>query len=316
MAWIVDTYNSMSGNELDSLGCVTGKPVPQGGIRGRVSATGKGVAYGIREACNVAADMKRLGLSTGLQDKTVVVQGLGNVGYHSTKFLVDEGATIIAMAEYDGAILNRDGLDVEDVMAHRKEHGSFEGYAKAEHLAHRTDALELECDVLVPAALENQINLENVGRIKAKIIAEAANGPVTADAVEILVNRGVLILPDIYLNAGGVTVSYFEWLKNLSHVRFGRLQKRFVERSNIKILRKLQDLTGRDIEEDEAHYIADGPGEADLVNSGLEDTMVEAYREMLRIRGEHENKIDLRTAAFLSALHKVAYSYELRGIFP
>lgn len=316
MAWIVDTYSSMSNSDLDSLGCVTGKPVPQGGIRGRVEATGRGVAYGIREAVNVASDMKRLGLSVGMGNKTAVIQGLGNVGYHSAKFIIEEGGTIISIAEYDGAIYNSDGLDIDDVLQHRKAHGSFKGYEKAEHLERREDALELACDILVPAALENQINMENVHRIKAKIIAEAANGPVTADAVEVLVKKGVLILPDIYLNAGGVTVSYFEWLKNLSHVRFGRLQKRFVERSNTKILKKLQEVTGHAISEEEAHYIADGPSEANLVYSGLEDTMVEAYRELLEVREEHKNKIDLRTAAFISSLHKVAYSYELRGIFP
>ena len=316
MAWIVDTYSSLSSAELDSLGCVTGKPVPQGGIRGRVEATGRGVAYGVREACNNEADMKRLGMSVGMKDKTVVIQGLGNVGYHSAKFIIEEGGTVIAIAEYDGAIMNRDGLDIEDVLAYRKEHGSFAGYPKAEHLEKREDALELACDILVPAALENQINMSNVDRIKAKIIAEAANGPVTADAVEVLNKKGVLILPDIYLNAGGVTVSYFEWLKNLSHVRFGRLQKRFIERSNTKILNKLQDFTGHTIPDGEVHFITDGPSEADLVYSGLEDTMVQAYREMVNIREEHENKIDLRTAAFISSLHKVAYSYELRGIFP
>ena len=316
MAWIVDTYNSMSNSELDSLGCVTGKPVPQGGIRGRIEATGRGVAYGIREACKVPSDMKRLGLSTGLQDKTVVVQGLGNVGYHSAKFLVEEGATIIAIAEYDGAIMNPDGLDVDDVLAHRKEHGSFKGYEKATHLDTREEALELECDILVPAALENQINMANVDRIKAKIIGEAANGPVTADAADVLIKRGVLILPDIYLNAGGVTVSYFEWLKNLSHVRFGRLQKRFVERSNTKILKKLQDFTGREISEAEAHYIVDGPSEADLVYSGLEETMALAYRELNAIRQRWVGKIDLRTAAFISAIDKIAIAYRTSGISP
>lgn len=316
MAWIVDTYSSMSNSELDSLGCVTGKPVPQGGIRGRVEATGRGVAYGVREACNNAEDMKRLGLSAGLDGKSVVVQGLGNVGYHAAKFIQEDGGRIVAIAEYDGAIYNADGLDVDDVLAHRREHGGFKGYEKATHLDTREEALELECDILVPAALENQINIGNVDRIKAKIIAEAANGPVTADAVSKLVERGVIILPDIYLNAGGVTVSYFEWLKNLSHVRFGRMQKRFVERSNLKILNKLQAFTGKTIGAAEISNIADGPGEADLVNSGLEDTMVEAYQEMIGIRDENKGKIDLRTAAFISSLHKVAYSYELRGIFP
>ena len=316
MAWIVDTYSSMTSSELDSLGCVTGKPVPQGGIRGRVEATGRGVAYGIREACNRPEDMKKLGLSTGLGGKTVVVQGLGNVGYHSAKYLIEEGATVIAIAEYDGAIYNKDGLDIDDVSEYRKEHGSFEGYSKANHLDRREEALELECDVLVPAALENQITMDNVGRIKAKIIAEAANGPVIAEAAEELNKRGVMIIPDVYLNAGGVTVSYFEWLKNLSHVRFGRMQKRYEEHSNLRILKKLEEFTGQRLSDGEAHLIAEGPSEADLVFSGLEDTMVESYNTIRAEKERQEDKIDLRSAAFVSSLHKIAYSYELRGIFP
>jgi glutamate dehydrogenase (NAD(P)+) len=316
MAWIVDTYSLMGSAELDSLGCVTGKPVPQGGIRGRIEATGRGVAFGIREACQIPEDMKKLGLSRGLQNKTVVVQGLGNVGYHSAKFLQEEGAVIVAIAEYDGAIFNPKGLDVDDVLAFREEHGSFDGYPKATPLASREKALELECDILVPAALENQITMDNVERIKARIIAEAANGPVTADAAETLEKRGVLIIPDMYLNAGGVTVSYFEWLKNLSHVRFGRMQKRYEERSNLRILKTIQDFTGHRLDDMEAHHIAEGPTEADLVFSGLEDTMVEAYAEIRAIQEKFENAIDLRCAAFIVALHKIAYSYELRGIFP
>ena len=316
MAWIVDTYSSMTSGELDSIGCVTGKPVEQGGIRGRVEATGRGVAYGIREACDVAEDMKKLGLETGLKGKSVVVQGMGNVGYHSAKYLAEEGAVIIGLAEYDGAIFNRDGIDVDDVMAYRKEHKSFKGYPKATLLERREAALELECDILVPAALENQITMDNVDRIKAKIVAEAANGPVTAQAAEKLEERGTLIIPDVYLNAGGVTVSYFEWLKNLSHVRFGRMQKRFEERSNLRILKKLEEFTGRHIEEAEAHLIAEGPSEEDLVFSGLEDTMVEAYKAIRTERDKYKDSVNLRTAAFITALHKIANAYELRGIFP
>lgn len=316
MAWIVDTYSTMGSAELDSLGCVTGKPVAQGGIRGRVEATGRGVAYGVREACNLSEDMKMRGMSTGLQDKTVVIQGLGNVGYHSAKYLQEDGAVVIAVAEYDGAIYNKNGLDIDDVLQYRKEHGKFEGYPKAEQLPSREAALELACDILVPAALESQITMDNVDRIKAKIIAEAANGPVTADAAESLVKRGVLIIPDMYLNAGGVTVSYFEWLKNLSHVRFGRMQKRYEEQSNLRILKTLQDFTGQELDENEARRIAEGPSEHALVFSGLEDTMVEGYNQILMEREKHENKVDLRTAAFIEALHKIAHSYELRGIFP
>ena len=316
MAWIVDTYNSMTTSELDALGCVTGKPIAQGGIRGRVEATGRGVYFGVREACNLEEDMKARGLTTGIAGKTVVVQGFGNVGYHSAKFLQEEGAIVIAIAEYDGAIYDPKGLDIDAVDRHRKEHKTIISFPGVTVIPNTLDALELACDILVPAALENQITMENVGRIKAKIIAEAANGPVTADAAEALTERGVLIIPDMYLNAGGVTVSYFEWLKNLSHVRFGRMEKRFEERSNLKILRTLEKMTGQSIDAKVINEIAQGPDEVDLVNSGLEDTMVEAYRQIRVIQEKHEMKIDLRCAAFLSALEKIAYAYELRGIFP
>ncbi|MDZ4701170.1 MAG: Glu/Leu/Phe/Val dehydrogenase [Rhodothermales bacterium] len=316
MAWIVDTYNSMTTSELDALGCVTGKPIAQGGIRGRVEATGRGVCFGVREACNFEEDMKARGLTTGIAGKTVVVQGFGNVGYHSAKFLQEEGGVVIAIAEYDGAIYNPKGLDIDAVDRHRKEHKTIVSFPGATLIPNTLDALELACDILVPAALETQITMENAGRIKAKIIAEAANGPVTADAAEALTQRGVLIIPDMYLNAGGVTVSYFEWLKNLSHVRFGRMEKRFEERSNLKILRTLEKMTGQSIDAKLIREIAQGPDEVDLVNSGLEDTMVEAYRQIRVIQEKHGMKIDLRCAAFLSALEKIAYAYELRGIFP
>ncbi len=316
MAWIVDTYSSMASSELDALGCVTGKPVPQGGIRGRVEATGRGVCFGVREACSVPEDMKALGLPTGIAGKRVVIQGFGNVGFHSAKFIEEEGGIIVAIAEYDGALYDPKGLDVIAVDEYRKEHGTIVGYPGAKAIKNTLDALEIDCDILVPAALENQITEKNVDRIKAKIIAEAANGPVTASAAETLTGRGVLIIPDMYLNAGGVTVSYFEWLKNLSHVRFGRMEKRFEERSNLKILQTLEELTGKTIDPRLIREIAHGPDEVDLVNSGLEDTMVEAYRQIRSIQDRFDKKIDLRCGAFISALDKIAYAYELRGIFP
>ena len=316
MAWIVDTYQSMVGGDLDALGCVTGKPIPQGGIDGRVEATGRGVMFGVREACDHAEDMKTRGMKTGLAGKTVVVQGLGNVGYHSAKFMQEEGAVIVGIAEYDGAVYNPKGIDVEEITTYRRENGSFDGFKGAEMMASREKALELECDILIPAALENQITKENADRIKAKIIAEAANGPTTFDAAEKLEQRGVLIVPDMFLNAGGVTVSYFEWLKNLSHVRFGRMEKRFEERSNLGILNTIEELTGKKINPEQVRMIAHGPEERDLVNSGLEETMVKAYQTIRQVKADYKDTIDLRTAAFISVLHKIADSYGMRGIFP
>ena len=231
MAWMVDTYTTLTKGELNAFACVTGKPIAQGGIRGRTEATGKGVFYGIREACNLAEDMKALGLTTGIEGKRVIVQGLGNVGYHAASYLQQDGAVLVALAEYEGAIHDPSGLDLAKVVAHRKETGSILDFPGAENVADSKQALELDCDILIPAALENQIHSENAPRIRARIIAEAANGPTSADADEILGEKNVMIVPDTYLNAGGVTVSYFEWVKNLSHLRFGRMEKRHDEQA-------------------------------------------------------------------------------------
>ncbi len=316
MAWIADTYTALTHRELDSLACVTGKPLAQGGVRGRKEATGRGVYYGLREACSFAEDMRKLGLEPGLEGKKVVVQGLGNVGYHAAKFLQEGGAIIVGLAEYEGAIYNPKGLDVDAVVAHRAEKKSILNFPGAENIDQTQLALELECDILVPAALENQITKENMGRIKAKIIGEAANGPVTSEAAEFLVKNGKMIIPDMYLNAGGVTVSYFEWLKNLSHVRFGRMGKRFEEKVNTQILQAVEKLTGKKFPADIFKQVAQGPEELDLVNSGLEETMISAYHQIREIRKQHKDKIDLRTAAFINAISKVAVAYEELGIFP
>ncbi len=316
MAWIADTYGALAQDKLYSLACVTGKPVGQGGIRGRTEATGRGLYFGVREACGVPEDMKALGLATGLEGKTVVVQGLGNVGYHAAKFLVEGGAVLVGLAEYEGALHAPGGLDLEKVVAHRRQTGSILGFPGAESLQPSTAALELPCDILVPAALENQITKANAPRIRAKIVAEGANGPTTAEAEEILRARGVLILPDVYLNAGGVTVSYFEWLKNLSHVRFGRMEKRFDEDIHKGLVRALERMTGKEFSAKDAAHLASGPGEEALVNSGLEETMVLAYQEIRRTVERLQGKADLRTAAFVSAIEKIAVAYQQLGIWP
>jgi len=313
MAWILDTYNTLSDDQLGALACVTGKPVGQGGVRGRTAATGRGVYFGIREACSNADDMTELGLAPGLSDKTVVVQGLGNVGYHAAKFMEEGGATIVALAEYEGAIYNPQGLVLESVVKHRKETGSILNYPGARNIERSAEALELPCDILIPAALEGQITKENAPRIKAKVIGEAANGPITADADAILLKKGVMIVPDVYLNAGGVTVSYFEWLRNLSHVRFGRMNKRFEQNVSERLIQAVEQATGKQLSSDVAAEIH-GASEEDLVNSGLQDTMIESYCEIREIR--KDKGIDLRTASFVNAINKVAVSYLEMGIFP
>jgi glutamate dehydrogenase (NAD(P)+) len=318
MAWIADTYISLSaGDELNALACVTGKPVTQGGIAGRVEATGRGVAVGVRAACERRDDMKALGLSPGIEGKRVIVQGLGNVGSHAARFLQELGAVIVGLAEYEGGVYRKGGLDVDAVIAHRTETGSILGFPGAEDVKESSAMLEMDCDVLVPAALERQLTEANAPRIQAKIVAEAANGPTTVEADAIFRERKMLVIPDIYLNAGGVTVSYFEWLKNISHVRFGRMQKRFEEGAFRRIVEGVEHLVGNRMPERERERAVQGASELDLVNSGLEETMLSGYGELCELRGRHARAgADLRTAAFVDAIDKVAAAYEEMGIFP
>ncbi|OLY92087.1 glutamate dehydrogenase (NAD(P)+) [Cnuella takakiae] len=316
MAWIVDTYQSLRPGEIDAAGCVTGKPVTQGGVRGRREATGLGVFYGLREVCNMPDVMQKLGLTPGVEGKRVIIQGLGNVGYHTAKYFQEAGAKIIALAEYEGAIWNDEGLDFEAVFQHRKTTGSILNFPGAQNFAKNTDALEYDCDILVPAALENVINGENAPRVKARIIGEAANGPLTPEADEIFAQKGTLVVPDMYLNAGGVTVSYFEWLKNLSHVRYGRMEKRFTENMNTHILAQIEELSGKQVSQKERQFIMHGPDEVDLVYSGLEETMIAATREIMDTWKANPQLPDMRTAAFVVAINKVANAYVELGIFP
>ncbi len=316
MAWILDTYASMHPGEVDAAGCVTGKPVSQGGVRGRTEATGLGVFYGIREVCNTHKVMDKIGLPLGIEGKRVIVQGLGNVGFYTAKFFRAYGAKVIAIAEFEGAIYNEDGLNEDDVFQHRKKTGSILNFPGATNLAKSSDALETECDILIPAALESVITKDNADKVKAKIIGEAANGPLTTDADEILNKKGIVVVPDMYLNAGGVTVSYFEWLKNLSHVRYGRIEKRFTENMNKQILGQIEDLTGKKVGSAERSLIEHGADEVDLVYSGLEETMISATREIMEIWDSNAEIPDMRTAAFIVAINKVGTAYDELGIFP
>jgi glutamate dehydrogenase (NAD(P)+) len=316
MAWIVDTYASLKPGEIDAAGCVTGKPITQGGVRGRKEATGLGVFYGIKEVCNMPEVMNKLGLPIGVQGKKVIVQGLGNVGYHTAKFFREGGSIVISIAEYEGAIYKADGINEEELFQHRKATGSILNFPGATNLAKNTDALELECDILIPAALENVINAENAPNVKAKIVGEAANGPCTPEADDIFAQKGIICVPDMYLNAGGVTVSYFEWLKNLSHVRYGRMEKRFNENMNMHILGQIEELTGKKVSDVEKKVIVHGADEQELVHSGLEETMITATREIMDVWHSNPAIPDMRTAAYVNAINKVATSYTELGIFP
>jgi len=316
MSWILDTYASLRPGEIDAAGCVTGKPVTQGGVRGRREATGLGVFFGLREVCTMPDIMKKLGLTTGVESKRVVVQGLGNVGYHTAKFFQDGGAKVIGLAEYEGAIYNEEGLDIDDVFHNRRKTGTILNFPGAKNFAKNTDALEMDCDILIPAALENVIDGENAPKIKAKIIGEAANGPLTPEADEVFAKKGIIVVPDMYLNAGGVTVSYFEWLKNLSHVRYGRLEKRFTENMNAHIIGQMEAMSGKKVDTEEKEFILHGADEVDIVYSGLEETMSTATREIMDVWKANPQIPDMRTAAFVVAINKVGTSYAELGIFP
>ncbi len=319
MAWIYDTYRAFHGDDINAAGCVTGKPVSQNGVRGRTEATGRGVFYGIREACNTPSLMKKLGMELGTAGKRIVVQGLGNVGSHSATISQEEGdMLIVGVSEVEGAIYKKDGLDIHALLQFRKDTGSILNFPGAESFSkeQRRIVLEFDCDVLIPAALENQIDSQNAPNIKAKIVAEAANGPVTSDAADILAKRGIVVIPDIYLNAGGVTVSYFEWLKNLSHMRFGRLEKRFDEANNRRIIDQLELLTGKTVDQRDRMMIVRGAEEVDLIRSGLEETMITAFQEIYAVMEEKPAVDTLRTAAFVAAIEKIASDYIAFGIWP
>ncbi|KAI8366647.1 uncharacterized protein BYT42DRAFT_600576 [Radiomyces spectabilis] len=313
MSWIMDTYRQFNADDVNAAGCVTGKPLSLGGVRGRTEATGLGVYYGIREFLSYPEVQKKTGLSGKIEGTSVIVQGFGNVGYYAAKFFEANGAKVIGVGERDCAIYDPNGLNVEDLYKHHRSSGSFRGYsASAKILEDPIKILEEECDILIPAALERQIGLRNVDKIKAKVIGEGANGPVTPAAHESLEKRGVVVVPDLLLNAGGVTVSYFEWLKNLSHVRFGRMNKRWDETSRTKLLEVVQETAGRQLTETERKAVVHGAEEADLIYSGLEDTMIQACEET-RNTANIKNT-DYRTAAFVNAIQKIATVYEGSGM--
>lgn len=320
MAWIVDQYRRMNTTDINAAACVTGKPLNAGGIQGRVEATGRGVQYALREYFRYPEDVAKSGLTGSLDGKRVIVQGLGNVGYHAAKFLQEEdGCKIIAVIERDGALFSETGLDIEAVKAHIGEFGGVTGYGDAKHVADGAVMLEEECDILIPAALEGVINLTNVDRIKAPLIIEAANGPITSGADEILSDKGTVIIPDMYANAGGVTVSYFEWVKNLSHIRFGRMQRRQEEGRHQMIVDELERLStdsqlGWSLSPGFKSEYLRGAGELELVRSGLDDTMRTAYQAMRAVWHAREDVKDLRMAAYLVSISRVAASYQAKGL--
>jgi len=320
MAWIADQYSRMNTTDINAKACVTGKPPHAGGIQGRTEATGRGVQYALQEFFRHPEDKKAAGLSGTLSDKRVIVQGLGNVGYHAAKFLSEEdGCVVVAVIERDGAIHDEKGIDIEELRAWIGDHGGVAGYPKGTYVQDGAAALEYECDILIPAALEGVINKGNAKNIKAPLIIEAANGPVTAGADEILRKKGTVIIPDMYANAGGVTVSYFEWVKNLSHIRFGRMQRRQEEARHQLIVDELHRLDEHlgdkwSMTPDFKEKYLRGAGELELVRSGLDDTMRGAYQSMAEVWHSRDDVEDLRTAAFIVAIGRVASAYKAKGL--
>ena len=316
MAWIADTYKNLYPDDINYIACVTGKPLHHGGIAGRLEATGRGVQYTMQEFFRHPDDIKKANLSGSLQGKSIVLQGLGNVGYHAAKFLSEEdGSLITAIIEHDGALINDAGINVEDVRQHIVQHGSIKNFPGARFEENGIKVLEKQCDILIPAAIERQITLENAEKINAKLIVEAANGPVTYGADEVLNKNGIFIIPDALANAGGVTVSYFEWIRNISHMRFGRMQRRHSEIQGTQMADILENITGNKVTDEHRVKISRGADEVDLVRSGLDDTMRIAYQQIRETFLSHDDINDFRTAAYVTSIEKISRSYLDVGIY-
>ena len=320
MAWIADQYTRMNTTDINGRACVTGKPINAGGIAGRIEATGRGIQYALREFFRHPKDRAAAGLKGNLEGKNIIIQGLGNVGYHASHFLsTEDGALITAIIERNGALLNSKGMNVDKVYAHKEETGSVKGCKEGKFVKDGALVLENECDILIPAAIEGVINMGNAKNIKASLIIEAANGPVTAEADDVLRSKGCVIIPDMYANAGGVTVSYFEWVKNLSHIRFGRMRRKQEESRQRLLINELIRIMGEmdskaKLTEGFINNYLRGAGEIELVRSGLDDTMCTAYQSMREVWHAREDVKDLRVAAYLVAIERIAKSYQTKGL--
>ena len=313
MAWMADEYRRLNPTDLNAWACVTGKPVNKGGIVGRTEATGRGVQYALQAFFDNSGDLKKTGLSKGLKDKRIIIQGLGNVGYHAALFLSNEdGCLITHVIERDGSVVNLKGIDVQKLKTHIFKTGGtkgFEGYTSK-----GSELLETDADILIPAALELVINKHNANNIKTPLIIEAANGPISSEADDILNSKGIIIIPDLYANAGGVTVSYFEWIKNLSRIRFGRLQRRAQENQGNLMIEAIEKMTGSKFPHEYKDLVIQGSEEIDLVRSGLEDTMRNTYEVISEVWNKNSKANDLRTSAMMVSVKRIMDSYNSLGL--
>ena len=306
MSWIKDTYSYIYGqNDVNAAACITGKPLNQGGIDGRPEATGLGTFYGVRHLMNNKDFCDQYNTTVGLKGKTVIIQGYGNVGSWAHKFFVEEGSKVTGIVEYNSAVYDEEGLDRNELMAYWNKNKTFAGYSKGQVFdKDPNQVMYKKCDVFVPAAIEKSINKSNMTKFNCKVIAEAANGPMTFAAQQHFDKMGVAVLPDLLINAGGVIVSYFEWLKGLEHVRLGRLTKGWEKKSK----KELGSLLG--INMDKLDKL-EGPTEKNIVYTALEEIMTTSCDAVFSY--SKKNNCSLRVSAYAQTILKIAQTYKEAG---
>ena len=315
MAWIADEYRKIHPADINGSACVTGKPPNKNGLVGREEATGRGVQYIVREFFRNPDLLKLVKLDNDLSTKSFILQGLGNVGYHLSKFLTeDDGVKLIGISEFNGGIYNEDGINVEHAKKYFTKHNSFENYPKATFIKDSSLLLKRKCDILIPAARENVITEKNAEDISANLIVEAANGPISYKGNQILNRKKIFVIPDILANGGGVAVSYFEWVKNLRHIRFGRLEKRRNQIQLNNLIEAIESMTGKTMPAKYKTNFHDGIEEIDLIRSGLDDMMIDGFQSVKKEFIETDKITDFRTAAFKAAIEKIALSYDFIGL--
>ena len=315
MAWIADEYRKIHPADINGSACVTGKPPSKNGLVGREEATGRGVQYIVREFFRNPDLLKLVKLDNDLSTKSFILQGFGNVGYHLSKFLTeDDGVKLIGISEFNGGIYNEDGINVEHAKKYFTKHNSFENYPKATFIKDSSLLLKRKCDILIPAARENVITEKNAEDISANLIIEAANGPISYKGNQILNRKKIFVIPDILANGGGVAVSYFEWVKNLRHIRFGRLEKRRNQIQLNNLIEAIESMTGKTMPAKYKTNFHDGIEEIDLIRSGLDDMMIDGFQSVKKEFIETDKITDFRTAAFKAAIEKIALSYDFIGL--